>query len=505
MAEVIFNLEGDEIKIQCDISDKMETIIQRFLIKVQEQTTNMNLVYLYGGSCVKKEINFSEQANIIDKERKKKNILVTKNEESKEPIKVKSIKDITCPECKEDILIEIKNFKIKLYGCKNNHNINNISITEFEETQKTDLTKIICDICKIRNKSNSFNNDFYFCNKCNINICPLCKSKHDLEHTIINYDDKNYLCKKHNDSFTKFCKNCSENLCIMCESKHNGHTLFDLGKILVDKDELLEMITNLKNVIDTIKLKIKRKYLLDKIEDKINIYYKINKDYISNYNMNKRNFHKLQNLIFLKNHNEKIIRDFNKIINSDNMKELYDFIFINFYNPNDEKKHDLRDEKKNNFYDVIILGTGLKESALAYLLAKDAKKIFEDEKKEEVRICQLDKNNFVGSEIASLDLKNIYNYFQEEKTDDLSYLFDKNEDWHIDLTSKFILANGTLVKMILKSDINEFIDFKGIDGMYIYHFSKGGFFSKAHGGIYEVSQSGTTSFIGKSEKTKLKN
>ena len=129
MAEVIFNLEGDEIKIQCDISDKMETIIQRFLIKVQEQTTNMNLVYLYGGSCVKKEIKFSEQANIIDKERKKMNILVTKNEESKEPIKAKSIKDITCPECKEDILIEIKNFKIKLYGCKNNHNINNISIT----------------------------------------------------------------------------------------------------------------------------------------------------------------------------------------------------------------------------------------------------------------------------------------------------------------------------------------------------------------------------------------
>ena len=58
MAEVIFNLEGDEIKIQCDISDKMETIIQRFLIKVQEQTTNMNLVYLYGGSCVKKKLNF---------------------------------------------------------------------------------------------------------------------------------------------------------------------------------------------------------------------------------------------------------------------------------------------------------------------------------------------------------------------------------------------------------------------------------------------------------------
>ena len=146
----------------------------------------------------------------------------------------------------------------------------------------------------------------------------------------------------------------------------------------------------------------------------------------------------------------------------------------------------------------------MKESALACLLAKNAKKIFEDEKKGEIRICQLDRNNFVGSETASLNLKNIYKYFQDEKTDGLSHLFNKNEDWHVDLTSKFILANGTLVKMILKSDITEFIEFKGIDGMYIYHFSKGGFFSKAYGAIYEVQQTGTTSFIGKSEKSKLK-
>ena len=33
MAEIIFNYEGNEIVIQCDIDEKIEDIINRFLIK----------------------------------------------------------------------------------------------------------------------------------------------------------------------------------------------------------------------------------------------------------------------------------------------------------------------------------------------------------------------------------------------------------------------------------------------------------------------------------------
>ena len=42
-------------------------------------------------------------------------------------------------------------------------------------------------------------NEFYICKTCNKNICPLCKSNHDKNHKIINYDDKDYICEKHKD------------------------------------------------------------------------------------------------------------------------------------------------------------------------------------------------------------------------------------------------------------------------------------------------------------------
>ena len=72
-------------------------------------------------------------------------------------------KQIICPECKENIRISIDDFKIRLYDCINSHNINNISIDEYEETQKINLTKIICDNCKKINKANSYQNLFYRC------------------------------------------------------------------------------------------------------------------------------------------------------------------------------------------------------------------------------------------------------------------------------------------------------------------------------------------------------
>ena len=35
-------------------------------------------------------------------------------------------KEIICPKCNENILIKIDEYKINLYNCKSNHEINNI-------------------------------------------------------------------------------------------------------------------------------------------------------------------------------------------------------------------------------------------------------------------------------------------------------------------------------------------------------------------------------------------
>ena len=57
-------------------------------------------------------------------------------------------KDIICPECFEPCKIEIKNYRIKLYDCKNGHETENIKYEDFMDTQKYDETKILCGNCK---------------------------------------------------------------------------------------------------------------------------------------------------------------------------------------------------------------------------------------------------------------------------------------------------------------------------------------------------------------------
>ena len=109
-------------------------------------------------------------------------ILVINNDEIKDNIKSIISKEIICPECKENILIDINIFKINLKGCKNNHIQNNILLHLFKETQKIDLSNIICDICKENNNNNAYNNEFYICNTCNKNLCPLCKINLDKSH-----------------------------------------------------------------------------------------------------------------------------------------------------------------------------------------------------------------------------------------------------------------------------------------------------------------------------------
>ena len=57
MAEVIFNYEGINTTIQCNINDKMNDIINNFLNKIKEKGDNF--FYLYNGTEIKKELSFN--------------------------------------------------------------------------------------------------------------------------------------------------------------------------------------------------------------------------------------------------------------------------------------------------------------------------------------------------------------------------------------------------------------------------------------------------------------
>ena len=85
------------------------------------------------------------------------------------------------------------------------------------------LKNVECNICKERNKYNTYNNEFYKCYECNINICPSCKLKHNKKHNIFNYDKIHYICNKHDESFTNYCNKCKINICSLCEKEHLNH------------------------------------------------------------------------------------------------------------------------------------------------------------------------------------------------------------------------------------------------------------------------------------------
>ena len=353
MVEAIFSYDRNDTIIKCNINDKMKDIINRFLKQIWKNEKDNNLKFLYGANIINYELTFIQQANELDKNKNRINIIVeSNNENNKEVIS----KDIICPECRENIFINIKDFKINLYGCKKNHKINNILINKYEDIQKIDLSKIICNQCNENNKSNS-HNKFYICNSWNKNVCPLCKSKHDNNHIIIKYDDKNYICKKHKDSFIKYYKKCNENICILYENEHNNHEMIDLVKIIPNKNELIKGMEKLKLIIDKFKYKIEIiKEIFNRIIYMMEIYYKINNNIINNYNMNKRNYIKLINLNNIKNNNENLIKEINNIINNDNMSDIFKFSFDKYYNEKGEKyigetKNGLKDGKGILYYD----------------------------------------------------------------------------------------------------------------------------------------------------------
>ena len=196
--EIEFNYQGQITKVQCNTQDNISQIFQSFKNKSQ---IDLDLVYfLYSGNILEGNSTLEEKINQTDKERKKMIILVNNKGDSNENYNIINTKDILCPKCGDICRININDYKI-LLQCKNEHNKGNILLNEYNNYKKLNISKIKCDECKINNKGNTYNNLFYICYTCNKNLCPVCKNNHIKEHKIINYDDKNYICGKHNQKF----------------------------------------------------------------------------------------------------------------------------------------------------------------------------------------------------------------------------------------------------------------------------------------------------------------
>ena len=328
--EIVFVFNGANTTVQCRTDEKMKDIFEKFQKKTE---TNLNnLLFLYNGNKIEENLKFEEIVKNENSVNDKIKMLVYDMNSIKENDKIIKSKTIVCKECKEQILIKFEDYKINMYKCKNGHSIEKIKINELEETQMINISKIKCDNCP-NNKGNVFNNNFYRCITCNKNLCPSCRSNHNKNDKIINYDDINYICNKHNVEYSKYCKNCNKNICIRCENEHNGHDKIYFAEILPSENnhlnELKENIGYLENNIKNI-TKMLEDLLLN-----IKKYYEISYENINNYkNNNKINYQLLNNINEFINNNNLLLNSIKKAINEKdisnrvkNLKKIYDKMY----------------------------------------------------------------------------------------------------------------------------------------------------------------------------------
>ena len=308
----------------------MKEIIEKLKLKIDIEIDKIYL--LYNGQKINVEMIIEDIINNEDRNKNEMNIIVYDINNTIINENIKQSEDIICPECKNNTLIKIEDYKIRKYNCKNKHN-NLLLLKEYENSQNIDISQIKCEICKIKNKSNTYNNEMHKCITCDKNLCPLCKSTHDKNHKIINYDNINNICNKHNNIYIKYCKQCNENICMLCEKDHKLHDIIYFGDILPNNNNIKE----LKEYIN--KLNIEINEIISKLEDiKINMekYYNISNNIINN--ENNQNYYILNNKNEFINNNNIIIKDIKEIIN-DNKVNTKIIKLLNIYDKMDKKEY----------------------------------------------------------------------------------------------------------------------------------------------------------------------
>lgn len=110
-------------------------------------------------------------------------------------------------------------------------------------------------------------------------------------------------------------------------------------------------------------------------------------------------------------------------------------------------------------YDAIVLGTGLKECILSGMLSVSGKKVL-----------HIDRNKYYGGESASITpLEELFAKFNRPTPGEK---YGRGRDWNVDLIPKFLMANGLLVKLLIHTGVTRYLEFKSVEGSYVYKQGK---------------------------------
>lgn len=137
-------------------------------------------------------------------------------------------------------------------------------------------------------------------------------------------------------------------------------------------------------------------------------------------------------------------------------------------------------------YDAIVLGTGLKECIISGMLSVSGKKVL-----------HMDRNKYYGGESASITpLEELFTKFDAPPPNES---YGRGRDWNVDLIPKFLMANGQLVKLLIHTGVTRYLEFKSVEGSYVY---KGGKISKVP---VDEREALASDLMGMFEKRRFKN
>ena len=338
---VFFECEGKTTIIQCLLYEKMSEIVRKFCYKtgVDKQST----YFLYLGNILNEDETFESLKNSKSKGEKITILVHPLYHPCPCPLLTRS-SQIICPECKEIAEIKFEKYKISI-KCKNNHIIKNTFLKDFPNTQLIDESKIVCHNCKKNNKNDTYKNIFYYCLNCKQNLCLLCRDRHDRNHNIIEYEQKNFICPEHEDYYSLYCKTCKKNLCSGCQNEHTKCETESLDKLLPEEKDLENRMNELKNNINKLRDDIEKIYkILNSFMENLNIYYNINKNINESFNIQSKNYETLNNLKEI--NNKDILKDITKIIEEKNLGNKFKYIFdiYTLMNIKDDKNYSEDDE-----------------------------------------------------------------------------------------------------------------------------------------------------------------
>ena len=356
MYQVIIKYKEITFPVNCRNDTLMKNVYSHFISS--NNIKNNNIFFLYNGNRVNLELTFNQLANSDDSERKQMEILANEIDETtiiNKKNKIKS-KNVICPKCQEHCRIEIKDYKIKLYECKNKHINNELSLDQYIDSQNICESDIICNICNKNTKNRTINRTFYFCLICKKNLCPLCYSKHNKEnkkHIIIDYDEKYYYCFIHKRKHISCCNKCKMNLCQECELNHMNHKILNYKEFnLPDQYELNEELIKFKEKVYRLKDIIKQ--VLNEISEYIDKFYKIYDDIKDNYyNATSVNYQMIQNINEIKNKLKG--NEIDSIINDSNINNQVKNIFTLYNklkNNNIENTFEKTEQKNENIINI---------------------------------------------------------------------------------------------------------------------------------------------------------